>query len=205
MPTFATKAPLTLASGSAIRQKLLRDAGINAASLSVDVNENALRQDAQRHGLTSDETALALAKAKARCAAHAVPQDHLIIAADQILDCQGVIFSKPSSLEEAKKQLQTLRGQTHTLYSALVLWHRDQCLWQHVSAPHLTMRAFSDTFLDRYLSIEKDEILYCAGAYRLEGPGIQLFERYDGTYDAILGLPLTPLLAALRTHAGLLA
>lgn len=203
MSYFPTQFPLTLASGSSIRRTLLRQAGIEATSRSVDVDEDALRQYAQRNALPPAEIALTLARAKAQKAAHDSSPETLMIAADQILECQGTIFSKPSSLQHAKQQLQQLRGRTHNLHSAVVLWKGDRCLWQHVSSPHLTMRAFSDTFIDQYLALDGEEILYCVGGYRLEGIGIQLFESYHGTYDAILGLPLLPLLEALRTHGGL--
>lgn len=203
MSYFPTQFPLILASGSSIRRTLLRQAGINATSRSVDVDEAFLRQEAEKNALSPAQTALSLARAKAEKAAHDFPPQALIIAADQILDCHGTIFSKPSSRHHAKQQLQQLRGRTHSLHSAVVLWQGDRCLWEHVSSPHLTMRNFSDRFLDQYLALDGEEILYCVGGYRLEGIGIQLFEEYEGTYDAILGLPLLPLLEALRCHGGL--
>jgi septum formation protein len=126
--------------------------------------------------------------------------DAVVIGADQILVCDGAWFDKPEDREAACRQLLALRGKMHMLATAVVCQRRDQLLWHHVVRPHLTMRDFSDGFVDDYLAAEGDRVLSSVGAYRLEGLGIHLFERIEGEHTAILGLPLLPLLGFLRQH-----
>jgi len=122
----------------------------------------------------------------------------LVIGADQILVLGKKWFDKPENMRAARAQLLALRGQTHVLETAAVCQRGDVCVWRHVSRPQLTMRAFSEKFLDEYLAREGKAVLSSVGAYRLEGMGVQLFERIEGDHFAILGLPLLPLLAYLR-------
>lgn len=186
-----------LASGSTIRRQLLHAAGVTVTASPVDVDEQALRQQAERKGLSLRDTALALAHAKAEAATPHHP-GRFIIAADQILELEGRAFAKPADLTEARTHLLALRGRTHALHTAVTLWKNGQNLWSHVSSPTLTMRSFSENFLDDYLRQEGTALLYCVGCYRIEGPGMQLFDSVSGSSDAIAGLPLLPLLAALR-------
>lgn len=188
-----------LASGSAIRRQLLHAAGVNVTCCPVDVDEEALRQQAHKDGLSLRETALSLAHAKAEAAS---PQHHgrFIIAADQILELDGQAFAKPADLAEARTHLLALRGKTHALHTAVTLWKDGQTLWSHVASPTLTMRPFSDDFLAQYLQKEGTAILSCVGCYRIEGLGIQLFGSVSGSSDTIAGLPLIPLLTTLRQH-----
>lgn len=188
-----------LASGSAIRRQLLLAAGVNVTCFPVDVDEEALRQRASQDGLSLRKTALTLAHAKAEAAAPHHP-GRFIIAADQILELEGRAFAKPADLTEARTHLQTLRGKTHALHTAVTLWKDGQALWSDIASPTLTMRAFSNDFLAQYLQTEGTALLSCVGCYRIEGLGIQLFDSVSGSSDAIAGLPLIPLLGALRQH-----
>lgn len=124
----------------------------------------------------------------------------LVIGADQILDCAGVWFDKPPDLDHARAHLVALRGREHRLATAVCVVRDGQRLWHHREAPRLTMRAFSDAFLDAYIALEGRAMLVSVGGYRLEGPGVQLFSTIAGDHSAILGLPLLPLLEFLRGH-----
>jgi septum formation protein len=121
-----------------------------------------------------------------------------IIGCDQILVCDEAWFDKPPDLQAARQHLQRLRGRPHVLQTATVVQCDGTVLWRHLEAPRLVMRAFSEAFLDWYLAEEGQSLLGSVGAYRLEGPGIQLFEQIEGDHSAILGLPLLPLLGFLR-------
>ena len=195
---------LVLASGSATRAGLLRQAGIVAEIVVPDVDEARIKQECRAAGRTADATALVLAMAKASCIAARRP-GALVIGADQLLVCGDRWFDKPVDRSEARRHLQALRSRTHTLYTAVCIVANDAPVWQHVAQPMLVMRDFSDRFLDAYLALEGDRLLSSVGAYRLEGPGINLFERIEGEYAAILGLPLLALLECLRGHRLLLS
>ncbi|GAN55360.1 Maf family protein [Tanticharoenia sakaeratensis] len=192
---------LILASGSTIRQTLLRNAGLTIAIHPAPVDEDAIKRAHGTPDVTADHTdrlALTLAHAKAAAIAARHP-DALTIGCDQILRCGQTLFDKPRSRAEARTHLDMLRGHAHQLHTAIVLHHGPDILWQHVERPTLHMRDVSAAFLDAYCEMEGETMLTTVGAYRLEGPGIQLFERIDGDHTAILGLPLLPLLGILRT------
>jgi septum formation protein len=127
----------------------------------------------------------------------------LVIGADQILQCEGRWFHKPASLEEARNQLLLLRGLTHELITAVCAVEEGIRVWSAVNSAKLTMRRFSDRFLDAYLDAEGMVVLGSVGTYRLEGTGIQLFSRIEGDYFSILGLPLLDLVSFLRDHGAL--
>ncbi len=190
---------LVLASQSTARAQLMRDAGLMFSIQPAHVDEAAIKIAAQNDGLPVDEIALRLASAKAQHVALQMP-DALVIGSDQILICEDRLFDKPQSLQDARVQLQFLRSKTHRLVTAITCHQHGACVWQHVAQPQLVMRDFSDAFLDVYLTLEAQHILHCVGAYRLEGPGVQLFAQIDGAYSDILGLPLLPLLEFLRQH-----
>jgi septum formation protein len=185
-----------LASASVARQALLRQAGVVFEICAVGIDEGAVKRDAVAGGLSAGETALDLARRKA------IAVDRpgaVVIGCDQILVCDGAWFDKPADLAAARGHLQRLRGRHHVLETATAV-HRDGLvLWQHVETPRLTMRRFSDAFIDWYLRAEGALVLGSVGAYRLEGPGVQLFEHIEGDHSAILGLPLLPLLGFLRS------
>jgi septum formation protein len=132
-------------------------------------------------------------------------QDDLVIGADQTLELAGELFDKPGNKQEAREQLLRLRDAEHQLHSAAVLVRSGRTIWREVSSVRLRMRAFSQFFLDSYLAREGDAVLSAVGAYRFEGLGAQLFERVQGDYFAVLGLPLLGLLEALRREGVLAA
>jgi len=153
-------------------------------------------------GRSASDCALALADAKARQVAADHPRG-LVIGADQILVCGSKWFDKPANLAQARSQLQILRGRIHKLVTAACVVHEQARIWQVETSAKLTMREFSDIFLDTYLAAEGTAILGSVGAYRLEGRGIQLFAQVEGDYFAILGLPLLKLLGFLRERGAL--
>jgi septum formation protein len=160
------------------------------------VDEAALKE-AQRGSLPPEMLALLLAKAKAiAVAAH---ENQLVIGADQILALGDRMLDKPRSLAEARQQLLDLRGKTHRLVSAAAVARNRQVIWAHSDVAELAMRDFTDASLSEYLSALGEEALTSVGAYKVESCGIQLFERIAGDYFTILGLPLLPLLAFLRS------
>lgn len=185
--------PLTLASGSQVRAALMRGAGLEFDIAVSGVDEDAIKA---RHGGTPDALALKLAEAKAR----AIARKGLVVGADQILVCDGVLFDKPKDMDEARENLKKFRGRTHALVSGTVLLDDGKPVWSLAEQVTLTMRQFSDEFLEAYLLDVGDDVLKSVGCYQLEGPGVQLFEAVNGDYFAILGLPLVPLLAALRAR-----
>ena len=193
---------LVLASGSAARRALLAGAGLAFAVVAPDVEEGVIKAAMRAEGESAEETALALADAKA---ASLTDPEAVVIGADQILVCDGDWFDKPADLAMARAHLLRLRGRMHELVTAVTCWQGGLRLWWHVARPALTMRAFSDAFLDAYLDAEGDAVLGCVGAYRFEGRGVQLFERVEGEQSAVLGLPLLPLLTFLREAGCVLA
>jgi septum formation protein len=190
---------LILASKSQARRKLLHDAGIEFAVQAPDFNEAA----AKRGLLIPTDMALRLAEGKALSISTNNINAH-VIGSDQTLECDSRIFSKPKSIDEAREHLNILRGKTHHLHSAIALAHQSKIVWSTVETVTMTMRNFSKQFLEDYLAAESEHVLHCVGAYRFEGPGLQLFEKVEGSYHAILGMPLLPLLQKLRQH-GLIA
>jgi septum formation protein len=193
---------LLLASASAARARLLAAAGLVFRTEPALVDEASLKQACRAAGRSPVECALALAEAKARQAAsrHRLA---LVIGADQLLVCDGAWFDKPPTLKDARAQLRALRARAHELVTAVCVVRGAARLWQAVSRPSLTMRAYSDAFLDDYLAAEGAQVLGSVGAYRLEGRGLQLFERVEGDYFAILGLPLVELLGFLRDYGAI--
>lgn len=188
--------PLTLASKSAVRATILTGAGLQFDVAPSGVDEDALKQ---KHSGDPAGLAIGLAEAKAR----AVTVDGLVIGADQLLLCKGRLFDKPASLDEARHNLQFFRGKKHQLIGGVVVLEKGETLWQHSESVTLSVRDFSDAFLDTYIEEAGDAILASVGCYQLEGLGAHLFDAIEGDYFSTLGLPLLPLLAALRVHGGL--
>jgi septum formation protein len=186
---------LILASASATRAQILERAGVAFAVHPAAVDEETVKSSSAGGHAVAEM--LAEMKALRVSASHA---DALVLGADQVLICQGRVLSKAASLEDAREQLRFLRGKRHLLVSALVLARAGVSIWRHGDEASLWVREFSDVFLENYLQAEGREVLGSVGCYRLEGMGVQLFERVEGDYFSILGLPLMPLLAALREH-----
>jgi septum formation protein len=199
----AAQPRLLLASASTARRALLEAAGLRFDVCPAWIDEAALMQAAQAEGRSAEQTALLLAETKASRVAGREP-DALVIGCDQLLDCGGDWFGKPADIDAARAQLRALRGRTHSLVTAVLCQRGDQRLWHAVATPRLTMRNFSDAVLEAYLEVDRAHVTATVGAYRIEGPGIQLFETVTGDHTAILGLPLLPLLGFLRQH-GVLA
>jgi septum formation protein len=190
---------LILASSSAARRKMLSDAGLTFEAIPAQIDEETLRREMlERDGsLSHAEVARALAEAKAKDVSGRYP-DALVIGSDQILSTGQGILSKPGTLDGARTTLKTLRGRAHSLHSAAVLVENEETIWGAVDTARLTMYAFSDAFLERYLSDAGNEILGCVGAYQMEGAGVRLFKAVEGDHFAILGMPLLSLLNELR-------
>ena len=191
---------LILASQSQTRKALLEQAGLAFVTAPARLDERALEQAALDAGGDGRDVALLLAQHKARAVASAHP-GAIVIGADQTLSLGTELLHKPADRATAAAQLDHLRGKTHRLHAAVALVQDDLLLWSGIETAELTMRAFSDAERDDILDREGAAILGSVGSYRLEGPSIRLFESVTGDYFTILGLPLLPLLAALRIHA----
>jgi septum formation protein len=194
--------PLVLASRSAVRRKLLEAAGIPLVVAPADVDERALERQA---GLASPrQVALLLAAAKARAASASAP-GQLVLGVDQTLALGDRTYSKAADRAAARAQIGSLRGKTHELHAAAVVMRDRKLLFSQAETARLTMRDFSDAFLEDYLDLVGDAALESVGGYQLEGHGVQLFDKIEGDYFTILGLPLIPLLGFLREDGYLAA
>jgi septum formation protein len=188
--------PLLLASSSEIRLQLLQKAGLEVSAQPGRVDEDAIRRALQSEGATPRDIADALADAKARKRSDKNPSA-LVLGCDQVLAFKDQVFAKPESVDDARTQLRSLRGQTHQLLSALVLYDEGKPIWRHVGQARLTMRSVSDVYVDAYLDRNWDSARHSVGAYKLEEEGVRLFSAIEGDYFTILGLPLLPLLGYL--------
>jgi septum formation protein len=188
---------LILASGSESRARMLRDAGVDFTVLPAHVDEDAVKDSMLAAKQSHRAVADALAELKAQRVSSQHPQD-FVIGADMVLSFNGWLVSKCETMVQARNMLAELRGKSHELYSAVVLAKGGAAIWRHVAKATMTMHDFSDAVLDRYLEMGGESLLGSVGCYRLEDNGAQLFAQVDGDYFAILGLPLIPLLSALR-------
>jgi len=189
---------LILASASSSRRQLLANAG-----LAFEIEPAAIDEQEITRSLGSKASPQELASTLAEMKAVKVSSRHpqaFVIGADSTLACNGRLFDKPPTPEVARKQLLALRGQTHELFSSVVVARASQRLWHWSERARLTMRPFTEGFIDAYLARAGSDVLASVGAYQLEGLGAHLFTRVDGDYFTILGLPLLPLLSFLAGH-----
>lgn len=191
--------PLILASASRTRLELLERAGVAVTAEPAAVDETELKVAFQAEGASAEACAEALAELKAMRISARHPTA-LVIGADQMLECDGVWFDKPVDRAQASASLRALRGKTHELVAAVTVLRDGASLWRYVGRARLTMRPFTDGFIDAYLDALGEAALQSVGAYQLEGLGVQLFSHVDGDHFTILGLPLMPLLDFLRQH-----
>ena len=188
---------LVLASQSRARQLLLANAGIDFEAIPADIDERAAQQSA---GLSAPaDIAVLLARAKAVAVSIQKP-DRYVVGADQTLALGQRLFNKPSGRAEAAEQLRGLAGRTHELNSAVAVAHGGEIVFVHVALARMTVRPLNEVEIEAYLTHAGEAVTSSVGAYQLEGPGVHLFERIEGDYFTILGLPLLPLLAFLRSE-----
>ena len=188
--------PLILASGSATRAGMLRAAGVPFEVVVPRVDEAALKAALIAEERPARDIADALAEMKAARVSGKRPEA-LTLGGDQVLSCEGRLFSKPASPEEACEQIAALMGQTHRLHSAAVIYQGGEPVWRHVSEARLTMGQLSAAWVEGYVARNWDAIRHSVGGYRIEEEGVRLFSRIDGDHFTILGLPLLPLLSFL--------
>jgi len=202
MSLWLTPDPLVLASRSAARRTLLESAGIPIEPHPANIDERGLEANAVARAPAAVAAFLAREKAAAVAASH---PGRLVLGADQTLALGTELFAKPADLAAARAQLRALSGHTHELHSAVAFVHGATVMFEHVGTARLTMRPLSERFLDCYLDSAGKAATASVGAYQIEGSGIQLFERFDGDYFTILGLPLMAALDFLRRYGCLAA
>lgn len=196
---------LILASASPIRRTLLENAGLVVEVRPANIDEGAIRAELAEGAEPVGPGEVARALAVAKAAAVSSAQDDrraLVIGADQVLADDSVIFEKPGGADAVRASLRRLRGRTHQLFSAVAVARAGGTEWSHVGRADLTMRAFDDDWLERYIAVADEDVWGSVGGYQLEGLGVHLFEAIDGDYFTVLGLPLVALLAALRRLGG---
>jgi septum formation protein len=192
---------LILASKSASRRAMLDAAGVTYESIPADIDERAVEAGLEGASPADIAEALAVAKAAAVAALHC---EALVLGSDSLVVCAGRRFDKPRSIEEAAEHLRFFSGRVMELHSAAALVRDRGCEWSHASLARLHVRELSEDFIAHYLSLEWPEISHTVGAFRIEGPGVQLFASIEGDQFTVLGMPLLPLLGALRDEGVLL-
>lgn len=193
---------ILLASASRFRKALLDNAGIAVEAVPAEIDERAVEEAVDRTGVTPADIAQILAEAKATEVSERYP-DAWVVGSDQVLSLDGELLHKAADMGEARRRLLKLSGHTHVLDTGVVLARAGKAVWRHVSTARMTMRPLTPEFVGRYLSQAGSGVLASVGAYQIEGPGIQLFERIEGDHFTIVGLPMLPLLEALRAHGAI--
>lgn len=186
-----------LASSSPFRAELLTKAGLIFSTDAADIEERAVEAPLVESGLDAADVAAVLAEAKALDVSARHP-GALVLGADQTMALDGELLHKPANMEEARFRLLAMSGKAHALHSALALVRDGETLWRHVSTVHMHVRTLSPAFIGRYLAEVGEAALQSVGAYQIEGAGIRLFDRVEGDYFTIIGMPMLPLLAELR-------
>ncbi len=197
----AAAANIVLASTSAIRIQLLTEARVPFDAVPAGVDEDAIKASLLAEGLGPRDIADALAEAKAVKVSRRL--QGLVIGADQTLEFEGRLFDKAHTVEEARARLSEMRGKSHKLHCGMVVARDGAPIWREVVTTTLRMRPFTDDYLEGYLHRNSPAILSSVGCYQMEGEGVQLFDRMEGDYFAILGLSLIPLMDLLRRHKAL--
>lgn len=195
-------AQIILASASEIRAQLLRNAGVSCEIFPARIDEESIKLALEAEDVPPRDVADTLAELKARKIAEK-GQKSLVLGCDQVLSFKGNVFSKPKSVTEARDQLKSLRGETHQLLSAAVIYEDLKPVWRHVGVARLTMRDFSDAYLDDYVDRNWDSIKWSVGGYKIEEEGIRLFRMVQGDTFVIQGLPLLELLSYLTLRGTL--
>ncbi len=205
MAKAAAVRTIVLASASAARRDMLARAGVTFEIVPAQIDERAIQDvlTGEDSEVEAADVAELLAEAKARDVSERHP-GALVVGSDQILEFEDEILSKPADVAQARASLKLLRGATHQLHAGVAIAIDGEVVWSMVDSASLTMRQFSDKFLSTYIAEEGDGLCASVGAYKLEGRGLQLFERIDGDFFTILGMPLLPLLAELRARGALL-
>lgn len=194
--------PIILASTSEIRSKILRNAGVEHSVIPARIDEDSIKRALEAEDAPSRDIADTLAEMKARKVAEK-GAGSLVLGCDQVLSFKGAVLSKPSSPDEARTQLVSMRGETHQLLSAAVIYEGLKPVWRHVGVARLAMRDFSDAYLDEYIDRNWDSIRWSVGGYKIEEEGIRLFRMVQGDTFTIQGLPLLELLSYLTLRGTL--
>lgn len=194
--------PIILASGSQIRGRILTDAGLEIRAVKSGVDEETWRNAMRAEGIAPSEQAMQLAELKAQkvSMSDAAPQTSLVIGCDQMLSLGSAVFDKPENRDDARAHLTALSGKTHTLETAICIAEGGNIVWRFLAQPKLSMRRLDDGFIDTYIANCGDSILETVGGYQLESLGSHLFNKIQGDYFSILGMPLLPLLDYLRVR-----
>ena len=190
---------LVLASRSPIRLALLKKAGLTCRAITSEIDETPIKAACRSDNDSTEVTALKLAQAKAQDVAKS-QNDTIVIGADQILDVDGTWLGKPTDFTDAARQLRLLSNRAHRLVTAISMFRNQDEIWNHCAVAHLRMIALDERAIQNYLDAIGELACQSVGAYQIEGLGVRLFEWVDGDYFSILGLPLLPLLSALRSH-----
>ncbi len=189
--------PLILASSSPFRRALLENAGLSFEAHAARIDERAIEAPLEQSGATPDAVALHLARAKAVEVSERYP-GALVIGSDQTMSLGSRVYHKPPTMEAAAAHLLSLSGQTHRLNSAVAFARDGAIAWDHIAHADMAVRTLTPDFVARHLARVGTRALQSVGAYQLEGEGIQLFEKIDGDYFTIIGLPLLAVLKELR-------